>query len=92
MVSGVFLSYIMVIFNTTTHNCLQMTVMFFISQDCREFHQAKDGDGWVEQSFQPILFGMLHKVNPRLFQPLTSVILHLSFHGKQMICNILSLF
>ncbi|KAK3148862.1 hypothetical protein QOZ80_3AG0209670 [Eleusine coracana subsp. coracana] len=30
-------------------------------QDCNEFHQAKDGDGWVEQSFQPILFGMLHK-------------------------------
>lgn len=30
-------------------------------QDCKEFHQAKDGDGWVEQSFQPVLFGMLHK-------------------------------
>lgn len=30
-------------------------------QDCKEFHQAKDGDGWVEQSFQPILFGILHK-------------------------------
>lgn len=29
-------------------------------QDCKEFHQAKDGDGWVEQSFQPVLFGMLH--------------------------------
>lgn len=41
--------------------------MFYInyfssSQDCKEFHQAKDGDGWVEQSFQPVLFGMLHKV------------------------------
>lgn len=30
-------------------------------QDCKEFHQAKDGDGWVEQSFQPVLFGMLQK-------------------------------
>ncbi|XP_062214073.1 uncharacterized protein LOC133915081 [Phragmites australis] len=30
-------------------------------QDCKEFHQAKDGDGWFEQSFQPVLFGMLHK-------------------------------
>ncbi|GJN22781.1 hypothetical protein PR202_gb10378 [Eleusine coracana subsp. coracana] len=30
-------------------------------KDCNEFHQAKDGDGWVEQSFQPILFGILHK-------------------------------
>jgi DnaJ homolog subfamily C member 14 len=79
-------------FYTTIHNCLEITVMLFISQDCREFHQAKDGDGWVEQSFQPILFGMLHKVNARLFQPLTSVILHLSFQGKQMICSILSLF
>ncbi|GJM97139.1 hypothetical protein PR202_ga14044 [Eleusine coracana subsp. coracana] len=32
-----------------------------LMKDCNEFHQAKDGDGWVEQSFQPILFGMLHK-------------------------------
>lgn len=30
-------------------------------QDCNDFHQAKDGDGWVEQSFQPVLFGLLHK-------------------------------
>lgn len=32
-------------------------------QDCKDFHQAKDGDGWVEQSFQPFLFGLLHKMN-----------------------------
>jgi hypothetical protein len=38
--------------------------LFSMSQDCKEFHQAKDGDGWVEQSFQPVLFGMLHKVMP----------------------------
>ncbi|KAF8394705.1 hypothetical protein HHK36_020922 [Tetracentron sinense] len=31
-------------------------------QDCKEFHQAKDGDGWVEQSFQPFFFGLLQKV------------------------------
>jgi hypothetical protein len=39
-------------------------------QDCKEFHQAKDGDGWVEQSSQPVLFGMLQKVNAKLFEPL----------------------
>nr|DAD38343.1 TPA_asm: hypothetical protein HUJ06_008984 [Nelumbo nucifera] len=32
-------------------------------QDCKDFHQAKDGDGWVEQSFQPIFFGLLQKVD-----------------------------
>ncbi|KAL6638193.1 hypothetical protein ACP70R_025765 [Stipagrostis hirtigluma subsp. patula] len=32
-------------------------------QDCKEFHQAKDGDGWVEQSSQPVLFGMLRKLD-----------------------------
>ncbi|KAI3423334.1 J domain-containing protein [Psidium guajava] len=32
-------------------------------QDCKEFHQAKDGDGWVEQSSQPLLFGLLQKMN-----------------------------
>ncbi|XP_042517844.1 uncharacterized protein LOC122091779 [Macadamia integrifolia] len=32
-------------------------------QDCKDFHQAKDGDGWVEQSFQPFFFGLLQKVD-----------------------------
>ncbi|XP_030468895.1 uncharacterized protein LOC115687454 [Syzygium oleosum] len=32
-------------------------------QDCKEFHPAKDGDGWVEQSSQPLLFGLLQKMN-----------------------------
>ncbi|OWM71078.1 hypothetical protein CDL15_Pgr011205 [Punica granatum] len=32
-------------------------------QDCKEFHQAKDGDGWLEQASQPFLFGLLQKVN-----------------------------
>ncbi|CAK7326297.1 unnamed protein product [Dovyalis caffra] len=32
-------------------------------QECKEFHQAKDGDGWVEQSSQPFLFGLLQKVD-----------------------------
>ncbi|KAL2921058.1 DnaJ-like protein subfamily C member 14 [Bienertia sinuspersici] len=32
-------------------------------QDCEDFHQAKDGDGWVEQSSQPLFFGMLRKVD-----------------------------
>ncbi|KAL6186102.1 hypothetical protein ACLB2K_042224 [Fragaria x ananassa] len=32
-------------------------------QDCKDFHQAKDGDGWVEQSSEPFLFGLLQKVN-----------------------------
>ncbi|CAI9771118.1 unnamed protein product [Fraxinus pennsylvanica] len=33
-------------------------------QDCKDFHQAKDGDGWVEQSSQPLFFGILQKVEP----------------------------
>lgn len=32
-------------------------------QDCNDFHQAKDGDGWLEQSLHPFLFGLLHKVD-----------------------------
>ncbi|XP_058212236.1 uncharacterized protein LOC131324324 [Rhododendron vialii] len=37
-------------------------------QDCRDFHQAKDGDGWVEQSSQPFFFGILQKVDaPRAY-------------------------
>ncbi|KAI8002848.1 hypothetical protein LOK49_LG08G03374 [Camellia lanceoleosa] len=32
-------------------------------QDCKDFHQAKDGDGWVEQSSQSFFFGILHKVD-----------------------------
>lgn len=32
-------------------------------QECNDFHQAKDGDGWVEQSSQPFLFGLLQKVD-----------------------------
>lgn len=31
-------------------------------KDCKDFHQAKDGDGWVEQSSQPFFFGLLQKV------------------------------
>lgn len=37
-------------------------------QDCRDFHPAKDGDGWVEQSSQPFFFGILQKVDaPRAY-------------------------
>nr|TKS03011.1 hypothetical protein D5086_0000158020 [Populus alba] len=36
-------------------------------QDCKKFHQAKDGDGWVEQSSQPFLFGLLQKVAPTAY-------------------------
>ncbi|XVF66067.1 hypothetical protein PTKIN_Ptkin10aG0004400 [Pterospermum kingtungense] len=32
-------------------------------QECKDFHQAKDGDGWVEQSSQPLFFGLLQKVD-----------------------------
>eukprot|EP00249_Psilotum_nudum_P021498 c28127_g1_i2 orf=394-2814(-) len=32
-------------------------------QDCRDYHQAKDGDGWVEQSGQSFLFGIFQKVD-----------------------------
>lgn len=30
-------------------------------QDCKDFHQAKDGDGWLEQSNIPFFFGLLQK-------------------------------
>ncbi|KAH6831822.1 hypothetical protein C2S53_008315 [Perilla frutescens var. hirtella] len=33
-------------------------------QECKDFHQAKDGDGWVEQYSQPFFFGMLQQVEP----------------------------
>ncbi|CAA6675102.1 unnamed protein product [Spirodela intermedia] len=33
-------------------------------QECKDLHPAKDGDGWVEQSFQPLLFGLLNKMSP----------------------------
>lgn len=33
-------------------------------QDCKDFHPAKDGDGWVEQSSHPLLFGMVQKMDP----------------------------
>uniref|UniRef100_A0A7N0UDJ1 J domain-containing protein n=1 Tax=Kalanchoe fedtschenkoi TaxID=63787 RepID=A0A7N0UDJ1_KALFE len=37
-------------------------------QDCQDFHPAKDGDGWVEQSSQPFLFGLMQKVDvPRAY-------------------------
>jgi DnaJ family protein C protein 14 len=32
-------------------------------QECKDFHAAKDGDGWVEQSSQPFFFGILQKVD-----------------------------
>ncbi|KAD5508978.1 hypothetical protein E3N88_16681 [Mikania micrantha] len=32
-------------------------------QDCKDFHSVKDGDGWVEQSSQPFLFGIFQKVD-----------------------------
>lgn len=37
-------------------------------QDCQDYHQAKDGDGWVEQTGHAFLFGMLRKVDtPRAY-------------------------
>lgn len=43
--------------------CLCLFIYFFLLlKDCKEFHQAKDGDGWVEQSSQPFFFGLLQKV------------------------------
>ncbi len=32
-------------------------------QECQDYHQAKDGDGWVEQCGQPFFFGIFQKVN-----------------------------
>ncbi|CAM6094917.1 unnamed protein product [Calypogeia fissa] len=37
-------------------------------QECQDYHQAKDGDGWVEQSGQSFFFGMFQKVDvPRAY-------------------------
>ncbi|KAG0476671.1 hypothetical protein HPP92_013512 [Vanilla planifolia] len=37
-------------------------------QDCKVFHPAKDGDGWLEQSLHPFFFGLLQKVDsPRAY-------------------------
>ncbi|KAK9019922.1 hypothetical protein V6N11_054427 [Hibiscus sabdariffa] len=33
-----------------------------INVEYKDFHQAKDGDGWVEQSLEPLLFGFLQRV------------------------------
>lgn len=32
-------------------------------QECKDFHPAKDGDGWVEQPSHPFFFGLLLKVD-----------------------------
>ncbi|KAL9407582.1 hypothetical protein AB3S75_046179 [Citrus x aurantiifolia] len=32
-------------------------------QECNDYHQAKDGDGWVEQSSEPLFFGIFQKVD-----------------------------
>ncbi|XP_044499926.1 uncharacterized protein LOC123221220 [Mangifera indica] len=32
-------------------------------QECKDYHLAKDGDGWVEQSSHPLIFGLLQKVD-----------------------------
>ncbi|ERN03153.1 hypothetical protein AMTRI_Chr02g220690 [Amborella trichopoda] len=32
-------------------------------QDCKDYHQAKDGDGWIEQSGHSFFFGLLQKVD-----------------------------
>jgi hypothetical protein len=31
-------------------------------QECKDYHQAKDGDGWVEQSGWSFFFGTFQKV------------------------------
>lgn len=38
-----------------------MNLLLYL-KDCKDFHQAKDGDGWVEQSSQHVLFGLIQKV------------------------------
>ncbi|KAJ7298601.1 hypothetical protein O6H91_Y534000 [Diphasiastrum complanatum] len=37
-------------------------------QDCQDYHQAKNGDGWVEQSGHSFLFGIFQRVDlPRAY-------------------------
>lgn len=42
--------------------CFRFSYGISLLQDCKDFHQAKDGDGWVEQSSQPFFLGLLQKV------------------------------
>ncbi|KAL3686653.1 hypothetical protein R1sor_009227 [Riccia sorocarpa] len=32
-------------------------------KDCNDYHQARDGDGWVEQSWRSFFFGIFRKVD-----------------------------
>lgn len=41
---------------------LILNLWAFCLKDCKDIHQAKDGDGWVKQYSQPIFFGLLQKV------------------------------
>jgi hypothetical protein len=38
-------------------NSDNIELLLFV-QECQDYHQAKDGDGWVEQSGQSFFFGI----------------------------------
>ena len=54
---------IMFLFPTDVVHCVYgFSLGISFLKDCKDFHPAKDGDGWVEQSTQPFFFGILQKV------------------------------
>ncbi|PHU29958.1 hypothetical protein BC332_02051 [Capsicum chinense] len=54
-------------FDNTAFSSLALVLVrifiFFHSQECKDYHPVKDGDGWVEQPSHPFFFGMLLKVD-----------------------------
>ncbi|KAM3265075.1 hypothetical protein P3L10_002069 [Capsicum annuum] len=54
-------------FDNTAFSSLALVLVrifiFFRSQECKDYHPVKDGDGWVEQPSHPFFFGMLLKVD-----------------------------
>ena len=65
-------------------NIILPLFIFFLEfpflKECKDFHQAKDGDGWVEQSSQRFFFGLLQKVCViiKVREPLYLLYWHLS--------------
>lgn len=62
MVSGNSPSSAKQIYSKAYNQTLDCGISDSLLKECKDFHQAKDGDGWVEQSSQPFFFGMLQQV------------------------------
>ncbi|KAL5983422.1 hypothetical protein ACLOJK_017507 [Asimina triloba] len=51
-------------------------------QDCKDFHSAKDGDGWVEQHFHPIIFGLVQKAFGLVFLKIRDMVMNVKYMGN----------